>query len=256
MGKTLRIRDMELGAGRPKICVPISGKTEVEILKEVELALEADADLIEWRADYFAEVENPEETKALGKKIRKRMGDKPILFTYRTEGSDHSIELRKYIELNQYMADAGDVDLIDIEYFMGEDVCRDFCEYAHQRKKAVILSCHDFEKTPDEQEIVERLKKMRQLGADIPKIAVMPQDALDVLTLMSATYRYVDLYSDSPVITMSMKWLGAVSRICGEVFGSSLTFGSTLRASAPGQLAVSDLKYILEALQHPSAFVS
>ena len=117
----------------------------------------------------------------------------------------------------------------------------------------MILSSHDFERTPDEQEIVGRLKKMRQLGADVPKVAVMPQDALDVLTLMSATRRYVDLYAEGPVITMSMKWLGAVSRICGEVFGSSLTFGSTLRVSAPGQLAVSDLKYILNALQQTSA---
>lgn len=253
MGKTLRIRNMELGSGRPKICVPISGEAEEEILKETELALKAEADLIEWRADYFTEVEDLEKTKALGNKIREKMGDKPILFTYRTEGSGHPTELHKYIELNRYMADAGDMDLIDIEYFMGDDVCREFCEYAHRRKTAVILSSHDFERTPDEQEIVGRLKKMRQLGADVPKVAVMPQDALDVLTLMSATRRYVDLYAEGPVITMSMKWLGAVSRICGEVFGSSLTFGSTLRVSAPGQLAVSDLKYILNALQQTSA---
>lgn len=253
MGKTLRIRNMELGSGRPKICVPVSGEAEEEILTEVELALKADADLIEWRADYFTGAGDLEKTKALGKKIREKMGDKPILFTYRTEGSDHSIELHEYIELNRYMADAGDMDLIDIEYFMGDEVCREFCEYAHQRNMAVILSCHDFEKTPDEQEIVERLKKMRRLGADVPKVAVMPQDAQDVLTLMSATRRYADLYAEGPVITMSMKWLGAVSRICGEVFGSSLTFGSTLRVSAPGQLAVNDLKYILKVLQHPSA---
>lgn len=250
MEKTLKIRDMELGTGMPKVCVPITGKDKAGILQETELALQSGADLIEWRADYYVDVEDVQKTVGLGKELRKKMGNKPILFTYRTEGTNHSIELEKYIRLNQSIVDAGDVDLLDIELFMGDEVCQDFCGYAHGKGKAVIISSHDFEKTPNEQEIVERLCKMRTLGADVPKVAVMPKNAGDVLTLLSATNQYANAHADGPLITMSMKWLGGISRISGEIFGSALTFGSTMRVSAPGQLAIEDLKYILNVLHH------
>lgn len=251
MRKTIKIRNMELGAGRPKVCVPITAIEEEEILREARLAVEAKADLIEWRADFFAEADDMEKTVRLGSRLRDVMGSRPILFTYRTEGSGHSMELEKYIELNQRMADAGDVDLLDIELFMGDEVCQKFCEYAHERNKTVIISNHDFDKTPNDQEIVERMCKMRKLGADVPKVAVMPRNAEDVLTLLSATNQYANAHADGPLITMSMGWLGQLSRISGEIFGSALTFGSTTRTSAPGQLDIADLKYVLDVLHRP-----
>ena len=51
----------------------------------------------------------------------------------------------------------------------------------------MVVSNHDFEKTPSKEEIVARLQKMQELGADLPKIAVMPQCKKDVLTLLAAT---------------------------------------------------------------------
>ena len=251
MRKTIKIRNMELGAGRPKVCVPITACEEEEILREARLAVEAGADLIEWRADFFSGVDDINKTVELGRALRGVMGSRPILFTYRTEGSRHSMELEKYMELNQRMADAGDVDILDFELFMGDDVCREFCEYAHERGKTVIISNHDFDKTPNDQEIVERMCKMRALGADVPKVAVMPGNAEDVLTLLSATNQYANAHADGPLITMSMGRLGQLSRISGEIFGSALTFGSTTRTSAPGQLDIADLKYVLDVLNCP-----
>ena len=66
---------------------------------------------------------------------------------------------------------------------------------------------------------------MQELGADIPKIAVMPQNKQDVLTLLAATEEMNRNHADRPIITMSMAGTGVVSRLCGEVFGSALTFG-------------------------------
>ena len=92
---------------------------------------------------------------------------------------------------------------------------------------------------------MERLRKMQELGADIPKIAVMPQSAKDVLTLLSATDEMVTKYADRPIITMSMAGTGLLSRLCGEVFGSAITFGAAKKASAPGQMEVNDLSAVL-----------
>ena len=86
------------------------------------------------------------------------------------------------------------------------------------------------------------------LWADIPKIAVMPQNRKDVLTLLAATEEMATNYADRPIITMSMAGTGVISRLCGEVFGSSMTFGAAKKASAPGQMGVNDLSTVLDLL--------
>ena len=55
-------------------------------------------------------------------------------------------------------------------------------------------------------------------------------------------------YADRPIITMSMAGTGVISRLCGEVFGSSMTFGAARKASAPGQMGVNDLSTVLDLL--------
>ena len=111
-----------------------------------------------------------------------------------------------------------------------------------------MVSNHDFHKTPEKEEIVSRLRMMIERGADIAKIAVMPQNKKDVLTLLAATEEMYTKYADRPIITMSMAGTGVISRLCGEVFGSALTFGAAGKASAPGQMEVEDLKTVLSLL--------
>ena len=110
----------------------------------------------------------------------------------------------------------------------------------------VVVSNHDFEKTPSKEEIVARLQKMQELGADLPKIAVMPQCKKDVLTLLAATEEMTGNYADRPIITMSMAKDGVISRFCGEEFVSALTFGAAGQTSAPGQIEVEKLRGVLE----------
>ena len=137
---------------------------------------------------------------------------------------------------------------MDVEAFTGDKVVKEIIEAAHACGVKVVASNHDFDKTPDKDDIVGRLRKMQDLGADIPKIAVMPQSKLDVLTLLSATEEMNRLYADRPIITMSMAGTGVISRLCGEVFGSALTFGAAGKASAPGQMGVNDLNTVLNLL--------
>jgi len=137
---------------------------------------------------------------------------------------------------------------VDVEVFTGDDIVKDIVAAAHECGVKVVASNHDFDKTPDKDDIVGRLRKMQDLGADIPKIAVMPQNKKDVLTLLAATEEMSNEYADRPIITMSMAGTGVISRLCGEVFGSALTFGAAKKASAPGQMGVDDLKTVLELL--------
>ena len=85
---------------------------------------------------------------------------------------------------------------------------------------------------------------MEQAGADILKMAVMPNNSRDVIRMMERTLSWNEK-SDRPMITMSMGKLGGVSRMCGELTGSCMTFGSVTAASAPGQIPMDLLKKVL-----------
>lgn len=244
------VRNVKIGEGIPKICVPIVGVTREEILAAGAHIREIGADVAEWRADWYEDVFHLEKTRETAGLLRQTLGDLPLLFTFRTskEGGEKAIETEAYVRLNQEMAESGSVDLVDAELFTGDEEVRRIVKAAHQCGVKVIASNHDFHKTPDKEELLNRLCKMQELGVDIPKIAVMPQNKKDVLTLLAATEEMTRVYADRPVITMSMAGTGVLSRLCGEVFGSALTFGAAGKASAPGQMAVEDLKTALELL--------
>ena len=252
---TVKVRNIEIGAGIPKICVPIVGVTREEILAAAENIKSTKADVVEWRVDWYEDIFDFTKTEATMQALREVLGEMPILFTFRTskEGGEKAIETEAYVELNQNAAKTGLVDLVDVEAFTGDDAVRAVVEIAHENGVKVIASNHDFHKTPEKEEIVSRLRKMQELGADIPKIAVMPQNKKDVLTLLAATEEMVSEYADRPIITMSMSGTGVISRLCGEVFGSALTFGAVGKVSAPGQMGIEDLTTVL-GLLHKSLF--
>ena len=180
--------------------------------------------------------------------LREVIGEMPILFTFRTskEGGEKAIEAEPYKELNIAAAKTGYVDLVDVEAFTGDEIVKEIVAAAHECGVKVVASNHDFDKTPAKSDLIYRLRKMQDMGADIPKMAVMPQTKKDVLTLLSATEEMASDYADRPIITMSMAGLGSISRIACEAFGSGLTFGSGAQASAPGQIGAEKLHQALQ----------
>lgn len=243
------VRDITLGEGAPKICVPIVATTEDEIIAQAKSFEGLTFDLVEWRVDWFDGALSFDRVQDVLIGLRESLGNTPLLFTFRTkqEGGEKEISPEEYCNLNAVVCASGYVDLIDVELFMGDDIVRSLVCAAHEEGVKVVASNHDFVATPEKEELLARLRKMRELGADIPKIAVMPQSSADVLTLLCATEE-MSRTADCPIITMSMSNKGVISRVCGEFFGSALTFGSAAKASAPGQMNVGDLKTVLNLL--------
>ena len=250
MSNYVEVRGVKIGEGVPKICVPIVGKTKEEILAAAKSFADVKMDGVEWRVDWFEGVFDFEKVEDVLKELRAVLGETPILMTFRTskEGGEKAIEPAAYAELNIKAAQTGYVDLVDVEIFTGDDIVKKIIDGAHAAGVKVIASNHDFFKTPAKADIIYRLRKMQDMNADIPKIAVMPQNRKDVLTLLAATEEMVTNYADRPIITMSMAGTGVISRLCGEVFGSSMTFGAAKKASAPGQMGVNDLSTVLDLL--------
>ncbi len=231
------------GRGLPKICVPLTGASMVALLSEAQAVSSLPADLYEWRADSFF----GSYSEALDL-LKRELYGKPLLCTVRTvrEGGAADMAPEAYEAFLSGLLDQGGFSLLDIELSCGEERVKRLAEKAKDKGVGVVVSRHDFDKTPGEDEMVSVLLHMKELGADLPKLAVMPQNPKDVLHLLSATLRAVERIG--PVITMAMGSLGKVSRVCGGVTGSCVTFGAGVNASAPGQLNAEDLQAILEDL--------
>ncbi|NMM63823.1 type I 3-dehydroquinate dehydratase [Clostridium sp. P21] len=252
MKEIVAVKNVVIGEGKPKICVPIVGKDISQIIEETNFLKNLDFDIVEWRADFFDNVTNIDKVKEILNNIKIILPCKPIIFTFRSvkEGGEKEVSTEFYIKLNKSIARAKLVDIIDIELFNTEKDIKELIKLAHENNAAVIISNHDFNKTPEKEEIISRLRKAQELGGDIAKIAVMPNCSEDVIILLDATRIMREKYANVPIITMSMAGKGIVSRISGEIFGSDITFGAAKKVSAPGQIAISDLRKIIELLHN------
>ena len=245
----LIIKHVTIGEGAPKVVVPLVGKTEKEILREAAVVKTHGPDIVEWRADFFEEVENITAVLAVVQKLRNFFSEELLLFTFRSfkEGGNREMDDEYYLELNQLVIQTGAVDLVDVELFSKEETVKALISKANEFEVYIMMSNHDFVQTPSKQEIIARLKKMHRYGADLLKIAVMPQSVDDVLTLLDAT-NTMKRESEAPIVTISMGKLGIISRLAGEVFGSDLSFGSVKAASAPGQIPIEELRQVLHTI--------
>lgn len=244
--KTLVVRNTEFKEGIVRICVPVTGITEKEIYSQTEEALESGADAIEWRADWYEDIGDHQCVLHILRQMRSQLDEIPLLFTFRTlkEGGKKDISLSDYESLLTRVIGSGSADLVDIEMFLSDEMTGRLVSSAREHNVRTVISSHDFEKTPDTEEMVQRLEKMKELGADLPKLAVMPQNQTDVFRLMEAASRFTSA-SDWPCIAISMAKEGALTRITGGLFGSVMTFASAGRGSAPGQIPADELRKLL-----------
>lgn len=247
--KTVKIKEIEIGAGMPKICIPITGRSQEEILQDLEEILRQRPDLAEWRVDCYEEGKNPEKTLKMLKTISDRLGEIPLLFTFRTsrEGGTRDIIYEDYVKLLVMAAESGLPQLVDVEVFFKEEETAGLISALQSRGLRVVASNHDFQKTPSNEEMSRRLTRMEELGADILKLAVMPGKKQDLFRLLEVTQQ-IAANSQRPVVTMSMGQIGVFSRICGELTGSAITFAAGRSASAPGQIPAPKMRRLLEEL--------
>ncbi len=250
MTEALTIKNITLGEGKPSICIPITSSKKAEIIEEAKRYQKEAIDVIEWRADIFEEVENHAAVLEVLKDLVNVLKGIPLIFTFRShqEGGEKELSKEDYVSLNQFVIQTGLADLVDVELYQGEDTVKKLISVAHQQHTYVIISNHDFQKTPAQSEIINRLKWADELGGDVLKIAVVPNNTEDVLELLTATNE-MKKHTEKPMITMAMGPLGVITRLSGQVFGSVLTFGAGERASAPGQIPVQKLQQVLDVIE-------
>ena len=260
-------RNYILGDGNPKICVPITGRTEEEILQQSEAICKAAseiaeqgirpapvAEIIEFRADFYENVCNQTMLTELLEVLRERHKDRLILFTFRSE--EEGGELRHdragsmLDDICSWAMVSGCIDLLDVELLSGNYRAVRTATKAKDSGLAVVMSYHNFEETPHNSTLENLLWDMEQLGGDILKIAVTPKNHFDVERVMEmitdAREGKLKYPISKPVVMISMTAQGEASRTRGAKLGSAFTFGSVGNESAPGQLSLEQLAKALK----------
>ena len=247
---TVTIRGVTLGAGVPKIIVPVVDAAREGILDKAREIVSLSADVVEWRADFYQDALHIDRLLETLGMLRAELGGLPLLFTLRTkhDGGESDVDFEQYKTVNMAAAGSGCADLIDVEICRGAEALRDHIDAIHAAGVKVTGSFHDFRGTPSREEMVSRLRQAQDMGADISKLAVMPRNREDVLALLEASVEMRETFAVRPILTISMGPLGMVSRIACGISGSCMTFGAAGRTSAPGQLQVEELRRVLNML--------
>ena len=96
---TIKIKNIEIGQGIPKVCIPLTGRNREEIVEEIKIVKKCEPDLIEWRADFFEDSDNLEKICEMLVTINDSFKQIPVVFTFRTkeEGGEKSIMPKDYV---------------------------------------------------------------------------------------------------------------------------------------------------------------
>jgi 3-dehydroquinate dehydratase-1 len=254
--KHVVIKDIVIGDGAPKICVPLVGRNEAELEEQLDKILavrkmDKGIGIVEFRGDFFEGLNDENRLCRILKAFQSKLSGIILLFTIRSEsegGERLSFSSPGVNDINEFVIKNRLADMVDVELMSGDDRVKALCDMAKENGVHIIMSNHDFASTPPKEEIVQRLEKMKLMGADIAKIAVMPKNVRELLTLLDATLIMQERDFDIPVVTMAMGRIGALSRVTGEIFGSAITFASVEKASAPGQIPYDIMAKTLETV--------
>jgi 3-dehydroquinate dehydratase-1 len=246
--KPILVAGQPLAQGHlPAVCIPLVATSAPALLAEATAAGARRPHLVEWRIDFFDAIADPAAVLASAQAIRAAAGV-PLLLTRRSAregGQPIALDEQQVASLYGVVCAERAADLLDVE--MESSQAPRMVAAARAHGVGTVLSFHDFQQTPPLQALLGRFRQAQDLGGDVGKLAVMPRSQADVLVLLQAVLG-ASVTLDIAVAGMAMGPMGAVSRVCGGVFGSALTFAVGQAASAPGQIPIDELRAALAVL--------
>ncbi len=245
----LQIRGLQYGGAAALFCIPLVPTDTASLSEQARVAVGLKPDLIEWRADYFLD-QTPDGLLEAARLLRSVAPETAIIFTLRAKnegGAQDTPPSSRQLLIDSILR-AKAADIVDLELANEPDFLAPLMAVAKDCGVRVLLAMHDFEHTPPNEVLSARIRAMRERGADIAKLAVMPRSEVDVLRLLDVTIRARREFPDLPLCTMSMGRLGSISRVAGFLYGSDMAFAVGKEASAPGQIPIDDARQMTDLL--------
>lgn len=132
---------------------------------------------------------------------------------------------------------------VDVEIDSEPDYRNGIVAEARRQGCTVIVSFHDFERTPERQDLKAILDSCFKAGAHVAKVACMVHSDQDNARLLGL------LDTDRPVVVIGMGKKGQITRVLAPFLGSPFTIASLSRGkeTAEGQIDKETLQTLLEA---------
>lgn len=221
-----------------KVCVSVFATDVPELLGRVQQAERLRADLIEVRLDKLRSYHGLS-------KVAKSV-ECPLIATCRplTEKGSYEDSEADRIKVLQQAIEEG-FEYADLEHTTNR---LDRTIQALRGKGAkIILSHHDYFRTPDQPEMAAALLQLQKQKPDLSKIVTTAQLPADNLTILSFLYNN---HRNIPLISFAMGRAGVWSRLLAPFYGAAFTYASLDRGleTAPGQPTISELRSIYETL--------
>lgn len=245
MDTYLDLRGVKLGTGIPKLIVPVAAQTLDGVLDLARAAKDSGADIVEWRADYYSFVNDPDALRSAIFALREVLKATPLLFTLRSsqQGGRFTRDVDEALEILLKAAKSGCVDLIDVEYDFSSEKAKAIIEKIHALPCETLCSCHVSTTNHTCKELYEILCGMNATGTRAVKLAAGNQGAL-----FSATARFKKEFPQTILLAMALGETGVLSRLVCEAYDFAATFAaaSTHVKTDPGQLSAESTKKTIE----------
>ena len=215
-----------------KTCVSVAEKTPKKLVQTLKKALKK-SEYVELRLDFLKPIEVPDALDLAKKNLKKCV----CTLRPKNEGGVFSGTEKERISILKLISEYKPF-LIDVE-FSTLTKNRDLAKYIKSTKTPILVSWHDFKKTPKTVELTKKFKQMRKFSNYVKMVttAKNSDDASKILSVYSKSAK-------SNLIAFAMGDAGRISRILCLYLGSPYTYVSLGKAIAPGQFSVDEVKKI------------
>jgi 3-dehydroquinate dehydratase-1 len=221
-----------------KICASLAAENISDLVAQAEKAFDIGADFIEARLDFIA----PEQVMDATERIDKNRS----VFTLRSksQGGRFSGSEEERVKLLRKLAEKRPMLLdIELETLQKNDNLADYLELA---SVPILVSWHDFEKTPPNDSLADVIMEMR-LYSNYIKVVTTARTVDDATRLMLLYENAIGLH---PII-FAMGEAGVITRVLCALYGAPYTYAAIEKAVAPGQLTIAQMKQLYGGIRSP-----
>jgi len=220
-----------------KTCVTLAEPSPTKLNKLLQTSLKR-SDYIEIRFDFM----EPNKVPIALSLVKKHMSRCICTLRPRSEGGKFPSSEKNRISILKLIA-VYDPYLLDVEYNTIRKN-KALQQYLKKTKTNLLISWHDFAKTPNISYLKSMRKKMTKFSKNV-KIVTTARSIKDTLSVLSL-YKF---QSNTNLIAFAMGDYGRMSRILCTQLGSPYTYVSLGKPIAPGQFSLDEIKSIFELKQ-------
>jgi 3-dehydroquinate dehydratase/shikimate dehydrogenase len=217
-----------------RLCVAIFVTDEAEARRDMALAAERGADMVELRLDQVLKL-GPGD--GFDVELLIRTAGTPCIATCRPTWEGGQSELPEGHRVAALFGLGPSAAYIDVEWAVDQQAWAQLVPLLHRVGGKVIASTHDFEGRPER--LTNVFTDMSASATDVVKVVWTARSVRDNLEAFEILQ-----HQQKPTIALCMGEAGLISRVLAKKFGAFLTFASLDSAggTAPGQVSIDDMK--------------